>query len=150
MEEVLAINVNDAREDTGWIAPVSPSLDHLATNPVLAQQVKIFRSSLLPAGPPLPWTFAVLNAAALVDLGRGDYEAEAAYVALELLCKDPRREALILAAGAIALGRDGMIPEIFSPALDLTSTTNTTEIHARMELLARKLLIRQLHSMPPP
>jgi hypothetical protein len=148
LAEIRGIDLRDASEDNGWVAPVAKSLAHLDANPDLRAEVERFRAALPVAGEPLPWTFAVLNAAALVDLGRGSYEAEAAFVAFQVLQADPRKGAVLMAAGTIALERDGLPAATTWPSLGLSTTTPAPAVHARIALLARKLVGRMLGTLP--
>ena len=150
LTEIRAIDLSDAVEDNGWVAPVAKALDHLASDPQRAQEVAAFRTALPPSGEPLTWTFALLNASALIDLGRGSCEAEANYTVFALLAADPRREEILRAAGTIALGRDGLTAVQSLPALNVSTTTPPAEIHDRISLLARKLVGRLLGTLPRP
>ncbi len=151
---LAAIDLSDAAVDDGWVCPVAADLSHVAARPELAASLQRLRKVIdgwaAPSqGDALGWTFALLNAAALVDLGRGDCEAEANRLVIDLLLADARRAAVVQATARIAVDQDGLTASTTLPELGLSTTTLAAAVHDRVELLARKVLGRLLGTLPP-
>jgi len=152
-QEMAAIDLSDARDDHGWVAPVSAGLAHLAADPTRAAQLNEVVAKLASWAPahdthPATRVGALLNAVALVDLGRGACEGEFAWTILDRLQHDPERAAILQATAELASGRDSYAPVNCLVPLDITTTETTERVHARMALYARKLLGRLLGSLP--
>ena len=144
-ERIRAIDLSDAREDDGWVAPVSTSLAHLDKD---ADRKAAFTALLarIDAWMPLQPTVAViharLNAAALADLGRSDLEAEINFAVFAGMVSLPDRPAVLQAAAAIALGSDGCTAAPAIAEIGLTTGASAEDVATRIRLLARKLLVR--------
>lgn len=152
-QELAAIDLSDARDDHGWVAPVSAGLTQIATDPERKAMLDALIAKLAMWSPgydanPETRVGALLNAAALVDLGRGACEGEFAWTVLDRLQHDPERAAIVQATAQIASARDAYMPVNCLLALELTTTETTERVHARMALYARKLLGRLLGSLP--
>lgn len=152
-QELAAIDLSDAHDDQGWVAPVSAGLTHLASDPGRQAQFNALLAKLALWSPshdvdPSTRVCALLNAAALVDLGRGAYEGEFAWTVFDRLQRDPERAAILQATGKLAVGHDDYAPVNCLVPLELTTTETTERVHARMALYARKLLGRLLGSLP--
>ena len=153
-QEISAIDLSDARDDQGWVAPVSAGLAHLATDPARAADLEALVAKLALWAPahdadPATRVGALLNAVALVDLGRGACEGDFAWTVIDRLLHDPERAAILQATARIAAGRDGYAPVNCLLPLEITTTETTERVHARMALYARKVLGRMLGSLPP-
>ena len=153
-QDMSAIDLSDARDDQGWVAPVSAGLTHLATDPARAADLEALVAKLALWAPahdadPATRVGALLNAAALVDLGRGACEGEFAWTVIDRLLHDPKRAAILQATAVIAAGRDEYTPVNCLLPLEITTTETTERVHARMALYARKALGRMLGSLPP-
>ena len=144
-ERIRAIDLSDAREDDGWVAPVSSSLAHLDKD---AERKAAFTALLAridawrPQQATLACVHARLNAAALADLGRSDFEAEINFAVFAGLLALPDRPAVLQATAAIALGSDGCTAVSAIDEIGLTTGASPEDIATRIRLLARKLLIR--------
>ncbi len=151
-QEIAAIDLADAHDDNGWVAPVSAGLAHLAKDPARKAELDALLTKLAlwpPAQDPDPAqrVTVLLNAIALVDLGRGSCEGEFAWAIFDRLLHAPERAAIMQATAHLAAGRDSYTPVINLLPLGLTTTETTERVHARMALYARKLLGRFLGSL---
>jgi hypothetical protein len=144
-ERIRAIDLSDAGEDDGWVAPVSPNLAHLDKD---ADRKAAFTALLAridawqPQQATLVCVHARLNAAALADLGRSDLEAEINFAVFAGLLALPDRPAVLQATAAIALGSDGCTAAPAIAEIGLATGASPEDLATRIRLLARKLLIR--------
>lgn len=148
---IAAIDLSDARNDDGWVAPVAKSLAHLERDPRRRERVEALLARIDAWAPAVADPLAVhrrLNAAALADLGRSDLEAEVNYAVFASLVALPAREAMLQAAAAVALGRSGGVATTASDAVGLATRVPAAEVEERIRLLARKLLGRLQGRLP--
>lgn len=149
--EITAIDLSDARSDNGWVAPVSPSLAHLASDPERRTRVSELMARIdawAPASSDVAVVFRRLNAAALADLARSDLEAEVNWSVFASITTLSDRQAALQAAGAVALRRDGQVARTAIPDIGLTTSVEAAEVDERIRLLARKLVGRLLGTLP--
>jgi hypothetical protein len=148
---ILDIDLADARDDQGWVAPVSRSVDHLAADPAKQARFAALMARIdawAPAGETSAHLYRRLNAAALADLGRSDLEAEVNLAVFASLIALPHRDAVLQATAAVALGRTSGVPLLSVPDLGLKANVTAEQTEERIRLLARKLLGRLLGRLP--
>jgi hypothetical protein len=141
-------------QDQDYVAPVARDLSHLAQDPdtkaafdELALRLRLW--SAASASSPLPHRLAAcLNAAALVDMGRGVGEAEFNFHVFAVLLREHPPQALAAACVDLIEGRNGFAAQAQLPALGMLVELNADDVQARMALLARKLLGRALGRLP--
>jgi hypothetical protein len=150
---LAALSFADCEEDDGYVAPVKESLAELASDPQRAERFAVFFQTVgtwpgAKGEDTTARTFALLNVAALVDMSRGEFEAELARAVFDSLIKDVPRERLIEDAATITLQRYPGKALTVIPELGLGMPLEQKDVQTRTELYAKKLLGRLLGKLP--
>jgi hypothetical protein len=149
--EIVAITFDDVAKDDGWVAPVCANLDHLKK--ARAEEFAAWKAKLdaWPAGKSddaLGKTAALIDLAALADLGRSEWEGEVAYAVFEKLKAEVPAETLKKTTAYMALHPDRCPVTTSAEELDITGTIAEEKVRKRSVIFAKKLLGRVVGKLP--
>jgi hypothetical protein len=150
-KEIAQITYDDLPPDQGFVTPVAENLDNLDADSIKRLDEWIAKLN--------DWAGArdenvpqrvrnLLAVASLADLGRGEFEAETAYVIFEKLKGEVDKDVLIKSCAWIILKpEEGKTPTKV-PELGWEDELDELMVRERVPLYAKKLLARLLEKSP--
>ena len=151
--QIGALAFDDCHDDHGYVAPLSADLAHLADDPDRQRRFAAWRRTFdawcdaQPREPGLRIR-VLLSAASIVDLGRGEFEGECAYLVFQRLQRDLPRAQLIRLAAWVALQPTASSTLTRIEETGIAGSFDGQQVQERNGLYARKLLGRLLGKLP--
>jgi hypothetical protein len=152
-EEIAKITFEDSANDNGWVAPVAKDLTELESNPKKQKSFnewwdKVEEWPNAKSEDTVTKVCGLIDVAALVDLDRGQFEAETAYSVFAKLTKEVPKADLVKATAWMVLKPEECPAITTAPDIGIPGPVKEEKVRARAALYAKKLLGRLEGKLP--